>query len=276
MEIYQEILKLKKENKPGVVVTVTEKQGHGPQIPGSKMLVTEEKKTFGTIGGGSLEHAAIQEYDKIIREQKCCAKKYNLDENGKIQDGIKTGMICGGEITLFFECLKTNPSVYIFGAGHVGKAVTEFLRLLNYNISIIDQRQNLNVSFQEELSYSNKDCVEYIEQTEIPEGSFIVITTHSHELDYQVLKKVYASGLKPRYIGLIASKKKSEIIVNRLLEDLNFEPDLNILYSPIGLKIGGKSPAEIGLSIVSELQCINCKEEGNKHASGNWTELLSR
>jgi len=80
MDIYKEILNLHELNLPGVLVTVVNKTGHGPQVPGAKMLVTDNKKSFGTIGGGALEYAAIEEYCEVIKQQKCYTKKYNLDE----------------------------------------------------------------------------------------------------------------------------------------------------------------------------------------------------
>jgi xanthine dehydrogenase accessory factor len=273
MDVYKEIINLQIQNLPGVIVTVISKSGHGPQVPGAKMLITKNK-TFGTIGGGALEHIAIDEYDKVINRQECYTKKYMLGENNNIIDAVETGMICGGEISLFYECIRTNPSVYIFGAGHVGKAIVHFLRELDYKVTVIDPRENINFEQGDKIEFINKDCMDFIERTEDIENSFVVITTHSHELDYNVLKKVYESKCEPKYIGLIASKKKSDTIVKRLADELEGKPDLNILYSPIGLKLGGNTPADIGLSIVSEIQALNFKIEGNKHASKNWKEVF--
>jgi xanthine dehydrogenase accessory factor len=275
MDVYKEIINLQEKNLPGVIVTVISKSGHGPQVPGAKMLITKER-AFGTIGGGTLEHVAINEYEKVISQQKCYIKKYLLGENNSIVDAVETGMICGGEISLFYECIKTNPSVYIFGAGHVGKSIVQFLSVLDYNITVIDPRENVSVESGSKVKFVNEECVDFIEKTETIANSFVVITTHSHELDYNVLKKVYESKYKPEYIGLIASKKKSDTIVQRLIDELDRKPDLDILYSPIGLKLGGKTPADIGLSIVSEIQALNFKVEGNKHASKNWSELLNK
>ena len=266
MNIYKELLYLQEQNLPGVLVTVISKTGHGPQVPGAKMLLTKEN-AVGTIGGGALEYAATGEYDKVIEQQKSYIKKYLLDENSNVVNGEKTGMICGGEISLFYECIKTNPSVYIFGAGHVGKAITKFLGELNYNITVIDSRENINPAFNDKIQFVNKDYSVFIEKTESINNSFVVITTHSHELDYNILKTVYQSKQTPKYIGLIASKKKSDTIVQRLQKDLDNKADLTLLYSPIGLKLGGKTPADIGLSIASEIQTLNFKIEGNKHSS---------
>ena len=274
MDIYTEILNLQKINLPGVLVTVIDKTGHGPQVPGAKMLITENKKTFGTIGGGALEYAAIEEYSKVLKLQKSYQKKYNLDENGKMCDGVETGMICGGDITLFYECLQTKPNVFIFGAGHVGQAVVYFLEKLDYCVNVIDSRKELDVSFNPDVNYVTANFLENITEIDIPENSFVVITTHSHDLDYKILKKLYETDRNPAYIGLIASKKKSDTIVQRLTEEFEGKLNLSILHSPIGLKLGGKTPADIGLSITSEIQALKYKVEGNKHASKNWKEIF--
>ena len=275
MELYEKILELKRNNLPGVIITVINKTGHGPQIPGAKMLVDENGKILsGTIGGGALEFAALEESEKNIEKQNCYSVKYNLDENGKLQDGVKTGMICGGEITLFYEYLGTRPSLYVFGGGHVGQSLLYYMKPLGYDITLIESRENMDVKNSEACKLVYAEYEDFIAETCVPEGSMVVIMTHSHDSDYRVLKKVYESGWKAGYVGLIASKKKCVKMVEKLCEDLGGKADLSNLYTPIGLKIGGSTPADIGLSVAAELQAVRYGIEGNKHSTKNWNEAL--
>ena len=266
MNIYEAILDSQKQGLEGVLITVVDKEGHGPQIPGAKLLVRADGKKIGTIGGGALEHAAIDESKAILANKKSSLKNYKLGENSNIIDAINTGMICGGSITLFYEYIGTKENIIIFGAGHVGKALAYYLKPLEYNINLYDTRKDV----LNEVKDGNKHLINNynnIPFSEIPiSNSYVVIMTHSHALDYIVLKNVYESNVRPKYIGMIASKKKSEKMIDQLSSELNNNLDFSYLYTPVGLKTAGASPEEIALSIAAELQVIKYKQDGHKHA----------
>ena len=270
MNIYETIVHLQKHGPPGVLITVVSKDGHGPQVPGAKLLISAGGEKIGTIGGGALEHAAINEASAILKTGTSISKKYMLGEDSSIIGAVKTGMICGGTITLFYEYIGIKDNVMIFGAGHVGKALTGFLKQLNYNVTVLDCRENILDEIEDADKVILKDYSSIPFDKIHQNNSYIVITTHSHEFDYNVLKNIYESDTNPEYIGMIASKKKSEKMIERLTSEINKTIDLNRLYTPIGLKIGGTSPEEIALSIASELQVIKYNQEGNRHARRNW------
>jgi xanthine dehydrogenase accessory factor len=256
MDIYERILELKEKNTSGVLVTVTEKEGHCPQVSGAKMLVTPNNKCFGTIGGGELEFIAKQEAVNILSKRKNMQKKYILNESDKVIDGIKTNMVCGGTITLFYEFINSTPNVYIFGAGHIGQALIQYLKPLNYNMKVYDGRVEFKNVIKDVSVSIVDDYEEYLTTENIPDDSYVVIITHSHAVDYVILKKIYELQPKLKYIGLIASKRKAKMTIAKLQEELRVEPNLDILHSPIGLKIGGTSPHEIALSIAAEIQAV--------------------
>ena len=273
MNIYEAIVTMQKQGQAGILITVVSKEGHGPQIPGAKLLVCGDGGKIGTIGGGALEHVAINEASALLKTKKLnVSKKYMLGEDSNVIDGIETGMICGGNITLFYEYPGVKDSVIIFGAGHVGKALSYYLKPFNYAITLIDSREK--VLSEVEVEYVKKQFFENFNNIPfnkiITDDSYIVITTHSHELDYKILKSIHESTITPKYIGMIASKKKSEKMIERLSSEINKTIDFSRLYTPIGLKIGGTSPAEIALSIASEVQAIKYNQDGNKHARRVW------
>ena len=276
MNIYETIVNLQHQGREGVLVTVVDKEGHGPQIPGAKLLVCTDGERIGTIGGGALEHIAIEEAATILKNKKSSLKNYKLgDDNSVINptsstssrhSAIETGMICGGSITLFYEYLGPKENVIIFGAGHVGKALAYYLKPLDYSIELYDIREEV----LDKIKDGNKHLIEdykNIPFDEIPiENGYVIIMTHSHALDYIVLKSVYKSAAKPKYVGMIASKKKSAQMIEQLCSELGKNLDFTHLYTPIGLKIGGSSPEEIALSIVAELQVIKYKQNNHKYA----------
>src|SRR6056297_1446386 len=128
--IYAEIMSLAEGTVSGVLVTVVEKEGSGPAATGTKMIVYKNSKITGTVGGGSIEQMAIKKALTLFDTQQNAIEKYIMDEPA---DGIDTGMICGGTATLFFEYFAPRKHVYIFGAGHIGKALVYHLSRLNYH-----------------------------------------------------------------------------------------------------------------------------------------------
>ena len=266
-DIYEEILKLQAQGNSGVLVTVVEKDGHGPAVIGAKMLVLPGGEKKGTVGGGALEYAAVKHSLQVLDKKESGLKKYLLSPDNEIIDetGEKTGMLCGGTITLFYETIGSGDKLYIFGAGHVGKALVYHLKNLDYYITLLDSREGMVETIEGVQRRITVDYKTALQDEDVPEKSFFIIAAHSHALDYVILKRIYEAGWNPKYIGLIASKRKSPVMVKRLIEEMGKEIDLDILYSPVGLNIGGASPDEIAISIISELQAVRYGKNGHKH-----------
>ena len=267
MDIYERIIDLKKKGEEGVLITVAEKEGHGPAPVQAKMLYVGSGEKEGTVGGGALEEAAEKAAQKVLIDKKGFLKKYLLDPDNRLIEGEETGMLCGGTTTLFFEYIGSGIPLYIFGAGHIGKAVVYHLRNLSYNITMADSREDVITEINGVQRKVSGQYSIILKNEEVRQGGFFVIATHSHQLDYVVLKRIYEARWQPAYIGLVASKKKVKTMKAKLCEELGEEPDFSILYAPVGLDIGGTSPDEIALSIVSELQALRYGKQGHKHLS---------
>ncbi|MCK4762829.1 MAG: XdhC family protein [Candidatus Aminicenantes bacterium] len=266
IDIYEKIAALKKGGGQGVLVTVVEKEGHGPAPVQAKMLFLSDGEKVGTVGGGALEHAAEKTARKVLKDKKGLLKKYLLDPDSQVIEGEEqTGMLCGGTTTLFYEYIGSGLPLYIFGAGHIGRALVRQFEDVDYHITILDNREEVarQVSGAQHTLVGSYNTI--MENREVEEGSFFVIATHSHALDYVVLKRIYEAGWKPAYIGMVASRKKGRAMKEKLIEELGREPDFSILYCPVGLDIGGPAPAEIALSIAAEMQALRYDKKGHKH-----------
>lgn len=269
-ELYHDILAIESSGSYGVLITVVDKEGHGPAVIGTKMLVLADGSRKGTVGGGALEYAAVKWAEQVAKEKQSGLKKYLLSPDNEIIEGAegeKTGMMCGGSITLYFEFIGSGANVYIFGAGHVGQALAYHLEKMDYFITVIDSREGMAESVAETYRCSPvKTSYETaLEGMNVPPGSYFIIVTHSHALDYIALKRIYQAGWEPAYIGLIASKKKAPALVGRLKEELGGGINLDHLYAPVGLRIGGTLPDEIAISIIAEMQAVRYGKEGNRH-----------
>lgn len=272
IDVYEEIYKMKESGQAGVVVTVVQRKGHGPANVGKKLLVYSNGEKKGTVGGGELEYLAIEKAKEIMNTKNHCMQSYDFTGKIATEEVISTDMICGGLVTLYFEYIPTNPRIYILGAGHVGKCLADALVNLDYKTIVIDDREDIAEDINKGHEVVVGDYAEELKNLNIPKDSYIVITGYTHEVDYKILKAVYEKDCKPKYIGMLSSKTKGSIMINKLKKELNKELDLSMLHAPIGLDIGGDKPEEIAISILSEIQAIRYNKEGNKHMTEKWTE----
>jgi len=277
IDILQILLARIKENKPSVLITITEAKGSTPGRVGFKMLVGEEGRVAGTVGGGAEFHIMkkakilLEENSQNFTETILMTKEKDDEEKIKIKnkDVVPMDALCGGEMKVFYEVFRYERVLYIFGAGHVGQAVAKLAKQLNFYVVFIDNRQNILDELEE--GFCNKkiffDFSKLPEagKTSIPldENAFSILVTHFHAHDLEVLKYLYKYYPKMKYVGMIGSKKKVKESITKLKAVLSESVSLDNLYSPIGLDIGGDSPNEIAVGILAEIQSIIYKKEVN-------------
>ena len=273
IDIYQKLSELRSQGKDVVVVTVTEKEGMGPADVGKKMLVTEGNIAFGTVGGGEIEYFAREKCKEILKSRESFTEKYILnDKNIKVDDGsVILPMACGGKVTLFYEFLGPKQYVYIFGGGHCGAALAKLLKPLGFFTTIIDNREDVISKLDDSADVKVVDgFAQYIEKHRIPDYRYIIVSTPSHLYDFDVLNKILELKIKPRYFGMLCSKKKIVDYLKKAYEIYGKDIDLSNFYSPIGLQTGGDSPEEVAISIAGEiLSVFYGKSEINSHMRDN-------
>jgi xanthine dehydrogenase accessory factor len=268
-DIYDELLNLRQSGGSGVLVTVVDTSGSVPQDPGAKLLLTSTGDVFGTVGGGSLESEAIKTAREALKKRRSVLKQYSLGERGNSLGAVELGMICGGSATLFYEYLGATDHFYIFGAGHVGKALLYHLRSRDALITMIDSREDMLERPDGAVKIHIPDYTDILKKLTVPDGSYIIIATHSHDSDLEVLKCVYSSSWNPAYVGVIASRRKAGTMLKKLLDEVGKGIDLSNLYMPIGLDLGGRSVDEIAISIIAEIQ-------GLKYGKNNLNHMKNR
>lgn len=234
------------------VVTITRTEGSIPGKPGSQMTVLEDGSIRGTIGGGALENRVIELAVKAIKNGKSMSVNLPLTDEG---------MVCGGEIDVFIQTYTPLPKLIIVGGGHVSLALYEMASLLNFDIVIFEDREQF-LNFErfpkaKELVLGPVD--KKLKEYDIDENSYIVIVTRGHEYDNEALETVINS--KAKYIGAIGSKNKVKKMLDNLKAKGISEDSLSKIYSPIGLNIADNSPAEISISILSEILSVKNDKE---------------
>ena len=278
VDIYSKLSELRKEGKDVVIVTVTEKEGMGPADVGKKMLVSENNVAFGTVGGGAIEYYAREKCKEVLKTRQSFTERYYLiDKEVKVDDGtVVIPMACGGKVTLFYEFLGPKQYVYIFGAGHCGAALARILKPLGFFTTIIDDRDYVINALDDSADVKVVEgFVKYIEKHHIPDDRYIVVCTPSHSNDYNVLDAILRLKLKPKYFGMLCSKKKIADYLEKSYEVHGRDIDLSNFYSPIGLQTGGDSPEEVAISIAGEILSIFYgKEDINSHMRNSIPENI--
>ena len=269
MNVHRALAELDAGHNRGILITVVDKKGHGPAMPGSKMLVHPDGNTVGTVGGGAIEKAAIHEAAKRLVNRENGMVIYNLDDDNHVIDATETGMICGGTTTLFFEVLGPDVRLTVFGGGHIGQALDRLGHMLDFAVTIADTRKAILQNIQHGYTVHLEDYRSLADGCPNETDGYVVIATHSHALDAVVLEEVLNQETQPRYIGVVASIKKAEQMVSAIRKKEN-GLDLGHLRMPVGLNIGGPSPAEIAVSILSEIQSVRYGRDGQHNMGPKW------
>lgn len=240
--LHARVAALEASGEPFVLVTVVEVSGSTPRAPGARMIVHADGRTEGTIGGGRIEHEATALALEVLADGAPRTLERALTQ--------ELGMCCGGSMRLFLEPLGAAPPLLIFGAGHVGAALSRVATAAGFRVSVADEREALlHGGGVAEAGRRFDD----LEDPALPFGpeTFVVITTHDHALDQRLLER--ALRRPHRWVGVIGSRRKAELTRQRL-EHRGFEPELVAkVRIPIGLAIGAETPEEIAISILAEL-----------------------
>ena len=153
----------------------------------------------------------------------------------------------------YSEPTGLSNSIYIFGAGHVGYALSKIMHQLGFVIHLFDDRKKL-ATMKDNTFADFKEVIDFRSVSGlIPEGEniFVVIMTFGHKSDEVVLRQVLTKKIK--YLGLMGSSRKVEKIFGNLKEDGFQEELLSKIDAPIGLPIGSQTADEIAISIAAKI-----------------------
>jgi len=249
MDIYEQIVQLRREGRRGAVATITTARGSIPSFQTAKMLVRDDGSIAGTIGGGCVEAEVWQAAREVMEEEKPRSLTFNLNNNPKYD----TGLVCGGTLEVFIEPVLPPALLYIFGAGHVAFSLYKIAATAGFEVTVIDDRESY--ANQERFPAAREVIADDFDavtaRLHVPEGSYIVIVTRGHRDDMRVLR--WAVNMRARYLGMIGSKRKTISIYKELeKEGIAAEKFANV-HAPVGLEIGAVTPEEIAVAIVAEM-----------------------
>lgn len=238
----------KVKQQPIALVTVTKCFGSTPCVLGSRMIITEHKDLFGTIGGGKLEFLAIEQAMIAINDNKIIESGYTL--------GPEFEQCCGGKVEFIIEPMNQLPELFLFGAGHIGQEIVKLLVGTPFKVNLIDSRKDwfdgkeLDPSINS-CEVSEIDFKTFRDVVRWGRSCYVLVLTHNHAIDFDIISMALKEQTK--FLGLIGSKTKKVRFNNMLINEMGIQEGMSTVVCPIGLPIGGDTPKEIAISVVAQL-----------------------
>jgi xanthine dehydrogenase accessory factor len=244
LQMAQAVSELLARGERAALATVVRAAGSTPQEPGARLLLYEDGRTLGTVGGGRIEQVVLEALDRAIRDD-------GAPRTVAWDLGRDLGMCCGGRMEVFIEPLDGSARLVVFGAGHVACATARLAQRIGFRLVIVDEREELNS--EERFPGCTRLLDAYddaLRRLEPRATDWMLVMTHDHRLDEETLAKALAGP--HRYIGMIGSRRKVLRITQRI-EARYGAPMLARVFAPVGLDLGALGPEEIAVSIAAEL-----------------------
>lgn len=235
---YNNLFNQLKLNGEVFVISVTKGIYNGESIIGQKLLKDKES-IF-------VEEEKLKDFwNKILKNVDFSRGTYIL----KLEN----------EIELFIEQIIGNPELVICGGGHIALPLCKMGKILEFNITVMDSRKQY--ANKERFPMADNVICESFEEAfnkiKFNKNTYFVIVTSGHKDDRRCLENILRK--ESAYVGMIGSKAKVAFVKNSMLENGYTRQELEKVYTPIGLKIDAKTPAEIAVSILGEI--IQVKNE---------------
>jgi xanthine dehydrogenase accessory factor len=229
--------------------TVTSAKGSVPGKVGAKMIVLGDGTQVGTVGGAGLEEKTKAAALRCLAERKGGAYRFDL---AYYRPGALDSL-CGGAVEILVEYMGAVPHVLICGGGHVGLEVARLCDQLEYIHSVLDDRPEFasRERFPRARHVFAARPEDFFPTADLLQFSHVTILGYSHRIDTETLTQCVK--LFPGFIGLISSKLKRKEMFGRLRERGVTEEELARVEAPLGVPIGGETPAEIAVSIMGRI-----------------------
>ena len=220
----------------------------GPGSIGSKLLIQENGATAGSLGDPELDLIVMDQAARFLSARE-------VTRMVSVSD-FAPDFPSARETSLLFERLQPAPRLVICGAGHVGASLARLAAFAGYQATLIDDRaefvkreqfpeKQIDLVLADDWSSAVRDAVGN------GRGVSVAVVTRGHNEDEQCMQAVVRAN--PDYVGLIGSKRRTSIVIDRLREAGIPDEQLRNIHAPIGLDIGAVTPEEVALAILAEI-----------------------
>ena len=245
-EIYDVIHEMRASGKPFAIATVVETVGSVSAKTSSKAVIDEQGRVVaGWVGGGCAESATCSQALDCIESGETAILEIDLDD-----EMLGAGMPCGGHMRVYVEPVLARSTLWIMGHGRVAECLCSMGDMLGLEVVVNDpvvDREHYPAASR--LVTNDPDYAELTPQRD----DFVVIATQ-HKGDHESMKQALAS--EAAYIALIASRKRSRLVLDYLRDEGFSEDDLARVMAPSGIDLGARTPEEIALCVISEIVLV--------------------
>jgi xanthine dehydrogenase accessory factor len=216
---------------------------------GAKMLVRSSGERTGTLGDSALDETVAARALSFL-SSRAETSTHKIDEFAPALDEWRGARV-------MFERIEPEPHVVVCGAGHVGAALARLASSIGYRVTLIDDRADFltRERFPEDritLVAATQGWARAVRETVGAGcGVSVAVVTRGHNEDEECLRAVVDA--RPDYVGMIGSKRRTNIVLERLRESGVAEELLREVRAPVGLDIGAVAPEEVALSILAEI-----------------------
>jgi xanthine dehydrogenase accessory factor len=262
MDIYEEVVRLRRLGQKCALATIVQVNGSIPSYESAKLLVREDGSMLGTIGGGCVEAEVWNVARDVMQNERPRHMNFSLGQDAAYDNGL----ICGGQLSVFVEPVVPLPRLYVFGAGHISKSISKIATLAGFATVIVDNREAFanRERFPEADEIFAEEYEEVFPKLSIRDTSYLVIVTRGHRDDMRVMR--WAVGTNAKYIAMIGSKRKVIGVVKELEKEGIPREAFERAFAPMGLDIGAITPEEIAVSIVAEMIAMRRAPESDWRA----------
>jgi xanthine dehydrogenase accessory factor len=206
----------------------------------SKMLIESSGKVWGGLGDAVVDQYVRAAFDALETIPEGLLQVVELEREGTLQK-------------IFLESICPEPTLYLFGGGHVAHAIAQIAHTAGFRIIVIDDRpmfanRERFPMASETLTLDMDTAFDHLEMDDL---SYIVAVTRGHQHDKPVIRQ--AVRTKARYVGMMGSRRKTALMWKEFEAEGIDRHLLEAVHAPIGLNIGADTPEEIAVSVVAEL-----------------------
>lgn len=245
-DIYDFVMDLRLGGRPFAIATVVETTGSVSAKTSSKAVIDESGRVVaGWVGGGCAESATCHAALQCLASGQPAMLEVDMDD-----EVFGAGMPCGGHMRVYVEPVLPRPRLWIMGHGQVAESLCSMAAMLGLDVIVIDSLADRD--HYPGASRLVADDPDYAVLSPMA-GDFVVIATQ-HRGDHLSMKRALASDAG--YVALIASRKRSRLLLDYLRREGLSDADLERVMAPSGLDLGARTPEEIALCVMSEIVLV--------------------
>jgi xanthine dehydrogenase accessory factor len=234
-----------------VLATVVRAEKPTSAKAGAKAIVTADGALDGWVGGSCAQPTVVREALKALQDGQprlvrlCPPEKLGTAPSDGVVEVALT-CISGGTLEVYIEPHLPQPQLVAVGHLPIVEALSRLGKALGYSVTVMGLDVTANRFAEADRVFDHLD----FSQLSVSPQTYIVVATHGN-YDEDALEGALKSDAA--YVGLVASRKRAESVIQYLRETGLSDAQLARLKSPAGLDLGAETPEEIALSILAEI-----------------------